>query len=96
MHNRPGRSPRETRPWAGLRIWVLLLVVPACAAVMSLPALVLTVALVLTLVLPAAVWLALHAATSRELRSHAPRALRFGGPTSVTLLGFGGLFAFST
>jgi hypothetical protein len=74
---------------------VPLLVVPACSVLTTVPAPIAAVAVTLSFGLPAAVWMALHASTVGEFRAHAAAALGFGAQASVTLLGFGGLFAFS-
>jgi hypothetical protein len=84
-----GRTPY----W--LHLWVLLLLVPACYALVAMPPMLAAVALTLSFGLPAAVWLGLHAQTLAEFPAKLPGALRFGAGLSITALGLGGTFAFS-
>jgi hypothetical protein len=78
-----------------LKFWVLLLLVPACFALVSMSPTWAVVTVVLTFGLPLATWLGLHVHHARELPTHASDALRFAAGVSVTVLGLGGLFAFS-
>ena len=93
--------PHPFRPSAGaptpywLRLWVLLLLVPACFALVTMPMTMAAVALTLSFGLPLAVWLGMHVHEPKELPANLPGALRFGAGVSITALGLGGLFAFS-
>lgn len=95
MHLHPFRvsGGATTRNW--LQFWVLLLLVPACFALATMPVTVATVALALTFGLPLVTWLALHISTASDLRKGVPRGIRFAAGFSITILGLGGLFAFS-
>jgi hypothetical protein len=77
------------------QFWVLLLLVPACFAVVAMPITVAVVAFCLTLGVPLAVWLARHVHHATEFRAQVPAAIRTATGVSVTVLGLGGLFAFS-
>ncbi len=78
-----------------LRVWTLLLVVPACLAIVELPMQATAVALTLTFGLPCTTWLVVHVEKARDLPAHLPRALGFAAGVSITLLGLIGLFFFS-
>jgi len=77
------------------QFWVLLLLVPASFALLTMPTTVAVVAFSLTFGVPLAIWLALHVHHPCEFRAHAPAAIRNATGVSVTALGLVGLFAFS-
>ena len=77
------------------RSWVLLLLVPACFALLTIPTTVAVVAFSLTFGVPLAIWLAVHVHHASEFRAQVPAAIRTGTGVSVTALGLVGLFAFS-
>ena len=78
-----------------LRAWTLLLIAPACLAVVTLPAQMIAVALTLTFGLPCTTWLVIHAQRARDLPAHLPGAVKLAAGISVTLLGLVGMFFFS-
>ena len=78
-----------------LRAWTLLLVAPACLALVTLPAQMIAVALTLTFGLPCTTWLVIHAQHARDLPAHLPGAIKLAAGASVTVLGLVGLFFFS-
>ncbi|HET7351435.1 MAG TPA: hypothetical protein VFJ28_10905 [Marmoricola sp.] len=93
LHFPPSSEP-PLRHW--LRAWALLLVVPACLAVVTLPVQAIAVALTLTFGMPCTTWLVLHVQKARDLPAHLPGALALATGVSVTILGMVGLFFFST
>ena len=95
MHLRPIR-PSGWAPTPHWRLfWVLLLLVPAGFALLTMPMTMAVVAFSLTFGVPLAVWLALHVHHASEFRAQVPAAIRTGTGVSVTVLGLVGLFAFS-
>jgi hypothetical protein len=78
-----------------LRFWILLLLVPASFALVSMSPTWAVVAVILTFGLPLAIWLGLHVHDPRQLPGHLAEALRFAAAASVSILGLVGLFLFS-
>ncbi len=94
MHLIPFHSAGTPTPrW--LQIWVLLLLVPACCALVTMPMTMAAVAIILTFGLPLGIWLALHVRHTSEFRARVPGAIRLAAAVSVTGLGLLGLFTFS-
>ncbi len=95
MHLQPFRPSGSTHTPHWLRIWVLLLLAPACFALVTMPMMMAAVAITLTFGLPLGLWLALHVHDASELPAQVPGAIRLAAGMSVTGLGLVGLFAFS-
>ncbi len=95
MHLPPFRPPGGAPTPRSLRLWVLLLLVPACFALVTMPVTIAAVAITLTFGVPLGFSLALHVHHPSEFWAQVPRAIRLGAGVSVTCLGLVGLFAFS-
>jgi hypothetical protein len=95
MHLQPFRPSGGAPTPHWLQFWVLLLLVPACSALVTMPMTMAAVAITLTFGLPLAIWLALHVHDASEFPAQVPGAIRFAAGVSVTGLGLVGLFAFS-
>jgi hypothetical protein len=95
MHLKPFRPSSGAPAPHWWQFWVLLLLVPACFALVTMPVTVAVVAFSLTFGVPLAVWLALHVQHATEFRAQVPAAIRIATGVSVTVLGLVGLFAFS-
>ena len=95
MHLQPFRPSGGAPTPHWLKFWVLLLFVPACFVLVTMPMTMAAVAIFLTFGVPLAIWLALHAHDASELAAQVPGAIRFAAGTAVTGLGLAGLFAFS-
>jgi hypothetical protein len=95
MHLPPFRPSggAPTRHW--LRFWVLLLLAPACFALVTMPTTPVAIATTLTFGLSLAIWLALRVHDASEFWTQVPGAIRFAAGVTVTGLGLVGLFAFS-
>ena len=95
MHLQPfgpsGSTP--TRLW--LQFWALLLVVPACFALVTMPVTTTAVAITLTFGLPLAIGLVLRVQDTSKLPTQVPGAFGDAAVVSVTGLGLIGVFAFS-
>ena len=78
-----------------LRVWALLLVAPACLALVTMPVEMIAVAITLAFGMPCTTWLVVHAQRVRDVPAHLPAALRLAAGVSVSFLGFVGLFLFS-
>lgn len=95
MHLQPFRPLGGATAPRWLQFWVLLLLVPACFALVTMPMPVAAVAIISTFGLPLAIWLAVHVHAASEFSAQVPAALRFAAGVSVTGLGLVGLFVFS-
>src|SRR6478672_7514182 len=93
MYVHPFRASGARSHW--LQFWVLLLLVPACFALATMPVTMAAVAITLTFGLPLTTWLATHVHCARDLRAAVPGAIRFALGVSLTLLGLVGLVIFS-
>ena len=94
MHLRPFRPSGEA-PTHWLQFWVLILFVPACFALVTMPMTVAAIAITLTFGLPLASRLAIRVHDASEFLAQVAGAIRFAAGVSVTGLGLVGLFAFS-
>lgn len=93
MYVHPFRASGARSHW--LQFWVLLLLVPACFALATMPVTMAAVAITLTFGLPLTTSLATHVHCARDLRAAVPGAIRFALGVSLTLLGLVGLVIFS-
>ncbi len=95
MHLPPFRASGGAPTRHLLQFWVLLLLVPACYALATMPLMVVAVAVTLTFGLPFGIWLAVNVHSTRQFRARVARAIWFATGVSITCLGLVGLFAFS-
>ena len=95
MHLQPFRPSGGVPKPHWRQFWLLLLLVPACFALLAMPTTVAVVAFSLTFAVPLAIWLAVHVHHPSEFRAQAPAAIRTATGVSVTVLGLVGLFLFS-
>lgn len=95
MHLQPFRPSGGASAPHWLRLWVLLLLVPAGFALVTMPMPLAAVAITSTFGLPFAMWLAVHVHDASEFWVQVPAAIRSAAGVSVTCLGLVGLFAFS-
>jgi hypothetical protein len=95
MHLQPFGPSGSTPTPHWLRIWVLLLLAPACFTLVTMPMTMAAVAITFLFGLPLAIGLVLHVHDASELPAQLPGAVRNAAGVSVTGLGLVGLFAFS-
>jgi hypothetical protein len=95
MHSQQRSQARESRPsrrWP--QLWAVVLIPPACLAALSMSVTMAAAAIVATFGLAMVTALAMTADSIRGVAIQLGPAVRFGTISTVTCLGFGGLFAY--